>query len=102
MAIDLATERIISVRDGAKLVPPGRKGGPTHHSKLIRAIIAGQLDGYKFGRSWVTSVEALERWGAAQVRKAQPVPAPVRTPTQRRRAFEQAERDLDNRGVGVG
>jgi hypothetical protein len=102
MAIDLATEHVVSLNDGAKFVPPCRDGKPCHPTRLLRAIVRGDLEGLKFGpRGWATSIEAIQRWGERLADAAQPAPAQARTPRQRRRDYEKAEADLDRRGVGV-
>jgi hypothetical protein len=106
MAIDLTTERIISAKEAAKLVP-GRDGGPSHVSKIIRALTRGSpgpggerilLEGFRLCGGWVTSVEALERYAERLTPVNQAAPA-GRTPVARRRALERADAELDKLGV---
>jgi hypothetical protein len=77
------------VRDGVRL--------PTGQILRLEAVrIAGH---------WVTSVQALERFVAAQTEAHRPDPGqhsqapPVRTPTARRRASERAEKKLAEMGI---
>jgi hypothetical protein len=108
MAIDLSAENAISVHEAARLIPSWRRGRPTHHSRVIRMILRGDLEALRIGGQWVTSREAIERMGerlaAREVSGAAPSPAPtntapVRSPAARRRAIEQAERQLAELGV---
>jgi hypothetical protein len=93
MSIDLKTESPIGLGQAARLLPPGRSGRPVHISSLVRAVLAGELEALRFGRRWVTTVEAVQRWGEAKAREAgarprreqpRPEPAPDRGETERR------------------
>ena len=105
MAVDLATETILTADQATKLIGPARKEKPPNPVRIIRAIKSGALEGLRFGNQWVTSVEALQRWGERQAAgatsnaQAAPLTDASRTPTQRRKAIETAERDLAKRGV---
>jgi hypothetical protein len=107
--IDLKTEELVSLRELAKLVPPGRNGRRTHLSSVLRWILTGAkapsgeavcLEGLRIGGRWFSSREALARFGGALTPQAEgsPPPAP-RSPTQRRRASERAERELAKIGI---
>ncbi len=84
MSIDLKIETPIGLGQAARLLPPGRSGRPVHISSLVRAVMAGELEALRFGRHWVTTVEAVQRWGEAKAREAgagarseQPRPGPA-------------------------
>jgi hypothetical protein len=106
--IDLATEVSISLAAAARLVP-ARDGKRTHFSTIVRWVLTGargpqgqrvRLEALRIGSRWVTSREAIQRFAEALTPKldAEPVPPP-RTPTARRRASEQAARELDAAGI---
>jgi hypothetical protein len=74
-------------------------------STVLRWILEGvpgpgggrvKLEGVRAGGRWLTSEEALEGWMDRLTPHLdhEPVPAP-RSPTQRRRGSERAERELD-------
>jgi hypothetical protein len=99
--IDIATETLINLRDGAARIPPSRAGRPTHPATLSRLIQAGKLEGIRLGGRWVTSVEALQRYADRETRAAlgeATAPAP---PITRRRAaeIERAEREAVSIGI---
>jgi hypothetical protein len=107
--IDLATETPIPLTAAARLVPAARNGERTHVSTVLRWILTGargpqgervRLDGLRLGGRWVTSHAAIQRFAEALTPKldAESLPPP-RTPTARRRASEQAARELDAAGI---
>jgi hypothetical protein len=110
MAIDVATETLLSLPQAARRLPPGRNGRPCHPATLFRWIHAGArrpsgervyLDGARLGNRWLTSAEALQRFSDAltpPVASTDLRPTP-RTPLARRRASEQAGRKLDRIGI---
>jgi hypothetical protein len=69
MGIDLRSERALGLAEAARMLPPGRNGRPVHVSSLVRAITSGvdghRLEAIRIGRRWVTTVEAIQRWGEA-------------------------------------
>src|SRR4051812_43059512 len=76
--IDLRTETLINLNQATRRLPPSRNGRPVHISTLVRAITRGKngnkLEALRFGKRWVTSIEAIQRWAEAQTpeRIAQP------------------------------
>jgi hypothetical protein len=107
--LDLTTETPLPLATAAKLVPPGRNGRRTHLSTLLRWILRGakspsgvvvRLEAARLGSRWLTSREALQRFSAAltpRLDSATP-PSGHRTPKQRERASERADRELDEAG----
>jgi hypothetical protein len=105
MPIDLATEKVINLREAAALLGRGRNGRPMHISTLVRAITRGSPDGVrlealKAGRRWLTTTEAVQRWlEAATPRSERGGTGIDRSPSGRRRAAAQEEKELGRRGV---
>lgn len=87
------SERLISLTEAAKVLP-----GRPHISSIFRWISTG-AKGIKLetivcaGRRF-TSLEAIERFIAATTAAAAGEPPPSRTPRQRERAIEEAERKI--------
>src|SRR5262245_60358697 len=93
MAIDLTKERGIRAHAAAKLIPSSLDDDkPSHHSKVIRPIKSGKLEGMKCGGTWVTTVEAVRRYCEAMApappaaRNAQSDADPGVTPPARARS----------------
>lgn len=108
MPLSFATEKIISLDQAARLFPPNRNGRPVSLSCVFRWIVDGvttpsgkvRLEGERIGRRWLTSVEAVERFAAAQTPNlAVNVPPPPRPTTARQRAAEKAARELQKLGI---
>jgi hypothetical protein len=78
MAIDLKTETPVGLLQAALFLPPSCGGRPVQVSSLVRAILAGELEALRFGRRWVKTVEAVQRWGEARARAAGAGPRPAR------------------------
>jgi hypothetical protein len=108
--IDLSHETPISLNDAAKLIPPARRGKRTHLSTILRWILTGaeapdgtavRLEGIRLGSRWMTSREAIQRFAERLTPQCADTPAalPPRTSTARRKAGEQAGRDLEQLGV---
>src|SRR2546427_130282 len=108
--IDVTTESMIGLAAAAKLVPPGRRHRPAHLSTILRWIRAGakapdgttvRLEAVRLGGRWVTSKEALQRFGerlTPDLGGAGERPAP-RTAGRRRKASERAEKELAKLGI---
>ncbi len=106
-AVSILRETPLSLADAAKHVPPFRKGRPVSVSCLMRWIQKGvrtpagvvRLEACRCGGRWITSLEALERFIAAQTPDlGQSIQLP-RTPAARRRASEQAAQALERLGI---
>ena len=105
--INLSTESTLSLRDAAKLLPPGRLGRPASFQCLLRWVLDGarapdgqlvKLEALRLGGRWVTSKEALQRFADSLTARSDK-PVSTRTPRQRRRAAEKAERELEKLGI---
>jgi hypothetical protein len=105
----LLSENLIGLREAARKLPPGRNGRPVTFSCVLRWITHGipgpdgqrvKLEGVRVGGRWLTSQEALARWAECLTpsfdgdRSAAP-----RTPAQRNRAVEKANKLLDQAGI---
>src|SRR5260370_41637777 len=103
--IDISKESALSLSDAAKLIPPSRKGRPTHVATLTRWILHGvrgvQLDGARIGGRWVTSREALDRFSAALTAARLPGDQPrslKQLTATRQRELERVDRELQALG----
>ncbi len=101
MSVNLKTETIIdALRQVPSLLGPGRNGRPRHKSFIIRAIKKGlngrRLEALRVGSSWITSVEAVQRWLVAQTDGL--VAETARSTTDRGKSEEQAHRELGRLG----
>jgi hypothetical protein len=107
MGIDVEHERLIGVSAAARLLPPNRGERPVHPSCILRWITSGvrvggeivRLEALRLGGRWVTSVEALQRFGEAQTPRAEGTLPMPRPPASRQRAVEQAQHRL--KAVGI-
>jgi hypothetical protein len=103
----LTNEQLLSFSQAAKRIPAGRNQRPTHVSTLVRWILAGvkgpngkvRLEAIRFGGRWLTSVEALERFAAAQTPNLADRPQLPRSPAARQRAIERADARLQKLGI---
>lgn len=107
MAIDLATQKALSLKQAARLVPPCRENHPTHPTRLLRWITNGKkgpdgsivrLEALLMGTSWVTTAEALQEFAERLTPRPGGDSGP-RTPATRSRAVEKAEKELDRLGI---
>jgi hypothetical protein len=81
-------------------LPPGRRGKRLSLSAALRWVLDGvrlpdgrrvRLEAVRVSGKWISSLEALERFAAAQTPPLGNTPAPAtRTPATRRRASERA------------
>ena len=96
--IDIDHEELLTVREAAKRCP-----ARPHVATMWRWILTGldgvKLDSIKVGGKRLTSVESISRFIAATTAQASGEPLPSRSPKQRERAVEQAERELAAAGV---
>ena len=106
---DLTQEEPISLSEAAALLPRGRNHSKPHVSTILRWIQKGTkapsgekayLDGLRVGSRWTTSREALQRFAERLTPQLDNdgMSSP-RTPTERRRAAERAERELEREGL---
>jgi hypothetical protein len=105
--LDIRNETLIGLNQAARMLPPSRRGRPVHLSCIYRWILDGiktphgkvRLEGVRLGGRWLTSVEALERFAAAQTPNLDNRPQLPRTLNARRRASERAEAQLKKIGI---
>jgi hypothetical protein len=104
----ILTETTLSLSQAAKRLPPGRRGAPVSLACLLRWVLDGarapegekvRLEAVRLGGRWITSVEALARFADRLTPKTSDSPLPARTPRQRRRAAERAEKELERLGL---
>jgi hypothetical protein len=105
---DFQTEKVISLREAARMMPSCRQGKALHHLTVHRWIFKGvdgvQLEGARLGGQWVTSREALARFSEAltvkrtlpRLNEDKPVGRPEKA---RKRKDEGTERDLRKYGL---
>jgi len=107
MTIEIRNETPISLAQAARMQPPGRRGRPVNPATVFRWIHNGvkgpggeiiRLEGYRMGGRWLTTIEALERFAAAQTPVLGEPNKILRSPTARRRAAERAEKVLSKVG----
>jgi hypothetical protein len=106
--IDLSTESPLSLNQAARLLPPGRRNRPVSFACLFRWVTQGakapsgdrvRLEALRLGGRWVTSREALQRFAEALTPQGSDSLVPTRTPNQRRKAAERAEKELEKLGI---
>jgi len=106
--IDLTNEELLSLPETARRLPPGRSGKTVHLSTIMRWILRGvrglggkpvRLEAIRLGGRWLTSVEALQRFVAAQTPDLDSKPNLPRTATARERASERAGSRLSRIGI---
>lgn len=91
--IDTTTETLLSFAEAAK-VPPNRPHVSTLHRWRLKGVRGVKLETCLVGGRRYTSLEAMARFFAAITAAADGQPVPHRTPAQRQRAIERAEREL--------
>lgn len=96
--LDLSHETAIAVNKAPAHIP-----SRPHLSTVWRWVLNGvrgiKLETFVVGCQRYTTKEAIERFIAATTAKANGEPTPVRTPRQRQRAVEAAERELERAGI---
>ena len=90
--IDVATEELLSLSEAAKVTP----GRPHWQKRGVRGV---RLSTVIVGGRRFTSREAIEQFIAATTAAANGEAPPVRTPRQRQRAIDAAERELAKAGI---
>jgi hypothetical protein len=105
----LIDEQLLSLPQAARRLPPGRRGRPVTLSCLLRWILDGvpgpdgrriRLEAVRLGGRWITSVEALARFGERLTPRLSDEPAPPpRSPAARQRAADMAGQRLEEIGI---
>jgi hypothetical protein len=104
--IDITSDDTLTLAEACRILPRGRRGAKPHLSTLVRWITAGapaadggrvRLAAVRVGGKWITSRAALRAFALALTAR-EIVPTP-RTPPQRRRASEQAAKELERVGI---
>jgi hypothetical protein len=102
MAIDLSTERLVSLREAARLLPSRRQGKRPHISCLYRWTKVGcrgvVLEFVNVGGTRCTSHEALARF-IERVTVAERTAEPSRTLDARSMDIKRVEQQLDAEGI---
>jgi hypothetical protein len=103
---DLLAEHTVGFAAGARTLPSLRNGRPVHPSSLMRWARTGvrttdgrvvRLEAIRLASRWVTSTEAIARFVARLT--AAPAVELARTPAARRRASDEAARELARKGA---
>src|SRR5208282_374235 len=102
--IDVSTEKLITLPEAARAIPPARGGKKTSISTILRWITCGtkapsgllvRLEGCRIGERWMTSFEAIQRFAERLTPKFDEAPAPPRTVAKRKQASDRAAKDLE-------
>ncbi|HKB41964.1 MAG TPA: DUF1580 domain-containing protein [Gemmataceae bacterium] len=108
--IDLSHEDLLPLTAACRVIPPGRNGRRTHLSTLLRWIINGvrapggdvvRLEAVRLGGRWLTSAQALQRFGERLTppQDGAPRPAAPRTAGAAARASRRAAEELERLGL---
>src|SRR5437773_9620588 len=99
--IDLINEHVVTLADLARRLPSRRNGRPTHvgtiHRWRLRGLRGVKLAAARLGGTWVTSLEAYQRFCDALTRLADHT-SPTSAGTTRA-AHDRTEQLLDDLGV---
>jgi hypothetical protein len=93
--IDLRAEELLSFGDATKALP-GRPHISSIYRWASRGVRGAKLESVLVGGRRYTSVEAVERFCARATAAASREPPPLRTPRERQRAIEEAEREFES------
>jgi hypothetical protein len=96
--IDTTAEKMIRVGEAANHIP-GHPHVATVWRWALRGVRGVKLETVLVGAQRFTSHEAIERFIVATTAKANGESAPVRTPRQRERAIDRAEKELAAEGI---
>jgi hypothetical protein len=95
-------EKVLSLAEATKYIPPSRNGRKTHLSTILRWVLRGvngvRLEAVRLGGRWVTSKEALQRFAERSTPTLADSQLP-RSPKQRDVAVRRAERRLEKAGI---
>lgn len=96
--VDAFVDSLLSIPEAAHQ-SPGRPHIATVWRWINRGVRGVKLETVMIGGRRFTSREALERFFASTTAISSGEPLPVRTPRQRRRDIERAERELAEAGI---
>jgi hypothetical protein len=105
---DLTKETWLSLAQAARRFPPYRADRPVNSSTIWRWCRKGvkvpglgkvHLECVRISGRWLTSVEAISRFVAAQTPSMDLPAGTTRSPAQRRSQSERAARELDRIGI---
>jgi hypothetical protein len=105
--IDLATERVVTLRRAARLLPRRRRGKRAHASTLYRWSTRGVraddgtvvvLETIRVGRTLCTSSEAIQRF-CDRLTSPRPAAAAVRSGAEREKADARAAAACERLGL---
>ena len=96
MSIDLTTETPLTLAEAARTLPGGAVHVSTVHRWRLKGVRDVRLETFLRGGIRYTTHEAVARFFAAITAAADGNTPPVRTPRQRERDIEQAEREFDD------
>ena len=99
MSIDLSAETPITLADAARTLPGGAVHVSTIHRWRMKGCRGVRLETFLRGGIRYTTNEAVARFFAATTAAADGDAPSVRTPRQREREIEQAERACDRAGL---
>ena len=103
MAIDIATETLLTPATTANMLPTRRRGRPVHISTIHRWMHCGirgvRLESIRIGGALHTSVEALQRFADRLSAGDGDSTTSISTARQRERAGQAAERQLAEMGA---
>ncbi|MEI8375972.1 MAG: DUF1580 domain-containing protein [Planctomycetota bacterium] len=93
MSIEISCETLLSLNEAARRLP-GRPNISTLHRWRLNGVHGVRLETCLIGGRRFTSHEALERFANATTAAADRTPVPPRTPLQRQRAIDAAEKAM--------
>lgn len=96
--IDLSTETIFPVSEAPKHIP-GRPSKASCWRWVLQGVGGIKLESILIGGKRHTSFEAVQRFCDRRTAAADGGTSPARTPRQRERAIEQAERACEQAGI---
>jgi len=105
----LIGETLLSLNQAARRLPPGRRNRHMSMSCVLRWVLSGvhgpdgervKLEALRLGGRWLTSIEALGRFAERLTPQGDnATPSIGRTPKQRQRAIDRAEKELTRMGI---
>jgi len=96
MAIDITREKLFLLLTGIKMTFDRNVSSTTAWRWVYKGIGGRKLEVVRLGNKTYTSLEALQRFALQQGGADAPE---ARTPSQRQKAIERAERELSDDGI---